>query len=121
MEGSVATFVIIDDSQVARAFLRRVLEAEGQSVVGEAENGLAGYDLYARLKPDFVTIDLTMPVLDGFECLKRIVAEFPDARPIIVSSVSKKEQRQEALRLGAVQYLTKPLDVEEIREVIKSL
>ncbi len=117
----MATFVLIDDSLVARTFLRRVLEDEGQSVVGEAENGLAGYDLYARLKPDFVTIDMTMPVLGGMECLKRIVTDFPDARPIVVSSVGKQEQRQEALRLGAVQYLTKPLDVDEIKEVIKSL
>ena len=117
----MATFVLIDDSKVARIFLRRVLEDEGQSVVGEAENGLTGYDIYARLKPDFVTIDMTMPVMGGMDCLKRIVVDFPDARPIVVSSMGKKEQRQEALRLGAVQYLTKPLDVDEIKEVIKSL
>lgn len=117
----MATFVLIDDSKIARTFLRRVLEDEGQSVVGEAENGLHGYDVYAQCKPDFVTIDMTMPVLGGMECMKRIVADFPDARPIVVSSIGKKEQRQEALRLGAVQYLTKPLDIDEIKEVIKSL
>ncbi len=117
----MATFVLIDDSLVARTFLRRVLENEGQSVVGEAENGLAGYDVYAKFRPDFVTIDMTMPVMGGLDCLKRIVADFPNARPIVVSSVGKQEQRQEALRLGAVQYLTKPLDVDEIKDVIKSL
>ncbi len=117
----MATFVLIDDSRVARAFLRRVLEDEGQTVVGEAANGLEGYDAYAKFKPDFVTIDMTMPVMGGLDCLKRIIADFPDARPIVVSSVGKQEQRQEALRLGAVQYFTKPLDVDEIIEVIKSL
>jgi two-component system chemotaxis response regulator CheY len=117
----MATFLLIDDSQAARAFLRRVLEAEAHVIVGEAENGLAGYDMYAKCKPDFVTIDMTMPVMGGLDCLKSIMADFPDARPIIVSAAGKKEEQQEALRLGAVQYITKPFDDGEVEAVIRSL
>lgn len=117
----MATFLLIDDSAVARAFLRRILESQGHTIVGEAEDGLLGWDMYAKCRPDYVTIDMTMPRLNGLECLKKIKADFPDAKPIIVSALGKHQQREEALSLGAIQYITKPLDNDEVLEVIKSL
>ena len=64
--------LIVDDSRTSRRVLRDILERAGYTIVGEAVNGQEGFDEYMKLKPDVVTMDITMPVMDGIEAAKKI-------------------------------------------------
>ena len=75
----------------------------------EAENGLEAWKIFQQERPDLVFTDLRMPVMDGFELLTRIIAESPDTPIIIFSGVGSMVDVIEALRLGAWDYLTKPI------------
>ena len=68
----MSTVLVVDDSKTSRTMLRNILVANGYEVIGEAENGQEGYDKYCELEPDFVTLDITMPVMDGIETLVKI-------------------------------------------------
>lgn len=105
--------LIVDDSAVARRLLMRILNAHGGfAVVGEAANGSEGVRMTAELRPDVITMDIRMPVMDGYEATRRIMAESPT--PIVM--VSAHEQREversfNALEAGAVTVLPKPSGV----------
>jgi two-component system chemotaxis response regulator CheY len=102
-------------------FIKNLVEEAGHEVVAEAANGLEGYDMYAQHKPDIATLDVTMPLLGGIDCLKHILKEFPDAKVVLISSVGKEKLIAEALQIGAKYFLTKPLDKDEATKVINSL
>ena len=85
----MANILIVDDSRTSRKILRGLLEANGYVVVGEAKNGQEGYDMYAQYKPDLVTMDITMPVMSGVDSLKKIKADFPDAKVVMVSAAHR--------------------------------
>ena len=70
----MAKILIVDDSRTSRRMLRNILVENGHEVIGEAENGQIGFEKYIELKPDIVTLDITMPVLDGLGALKKIIA-----------------------------------------------
>ena len=76
----MATVLIVDDSRTSRRILRNLIESNGYTVVGEAENGEIGFLRYKELKPDIVTMDITMPQMDGIESLSLIKHEDPDAK-----------------------------------------
>ena len=106
----MARLVLVDDSRVARTLLKSILEDAGHEILAEGANGLEGFDLYRVHKPDIITLDITMPVQTGIECLKNIMTKFPDAKVIMVTSVGKDNMVKEALSLGAKAYLVKPLE-----------
>jgi two-component system chemotaxis response regulator CheY len=110
--------LIADDSAYARRNIAIVLEKLGGDVVGEAANGLEAVDLYARLRPDLVVLDITMPQLDGIEALRRIMENDNNARVIIVSSIGHKEMIWKALCLGAKSFVTKPYNPDYARLII---
>jgi two-component system chemotaxis response regulator CheY len=89
-----------------------VLEKAGGNIVGEAGNGREAVDLYLKLRPDLVVMDITMPELDGVEALRRIMAQDREARVIMVSSVGHKEMVWKAICLGAKSFVTKPFTPE---------
>ena len=97
----MANILIVDDSRTSRKILKGILEGEGYEVVGEATNGQEGYDRYVELKPDVVTMDITMPVLDGIEALKKIKSEYPDAKVVMVTAAGQKTKMVEAVQNGA--------------------
>ena len=101
-----------DDSAFARRTIGLVLEKAGGSIVGEAGNGREAVDLYTRLRPDLVVIEITMPELDGVEALRRIMAQDKKARVIMVSSIGHKEMVWKAICLGAKSFVTKPFSPE---------
>ena len=70
----MAKILIVDDSRTSRRMLRNILVENGHEVIGEAENGQIGFEKYIELKPDIVTLDITMPVLDGLGALEKIIA-----------------------------------------------
>jgi len=117
----MATFVIVDDSKIARSLLRTLLESEGHTVVGEGANGLEGYDLYAEHKPDVITLDVTMPLVNGVGCLKNIIKNFPDARVVMVTSVAKDSLIEETMQIGAKAVMVKPVEKKEALSVIREL
>lgn len=115
----MADVLIIDDSKIARKFLKNVLAENGHRIVGEGTNGEEGYELFTKLMPDVVLCDITMPVLDGIECLKKILDEFPKAKVIMVSSLGKESKIEQAKQLGAHGFIIKPLNPEEIAELVE--
>lgn len=117
----MARILIVDDSRTTRRILKQVLESIGHEVVGEATNGQEGIEKYQELKPDLTTMDITMPVVDGLEALQKIKVVDPAAKVIIVSAAGQKHKVLDAMKSGAAEFLTKPLDEAEIVERINSV
>ncbi|MCL2718474.1 MAG: response regulator [Lachnospiraceae bacterium] len=115
----MTNILIVDDSRTSRRHLRTLLEEEGLNVCGEAVNGEEGYQEYKKLSPDLVTLDITMPVLDGLEALKKIKTDFPNANVIMVSAAGQKNKLVEAVKLGASDFITKPFEKENLMTTIK--
>ena len=113
--------LIVDDSRTSRKILRGILENEGYEVVGEATNGQEGYERYCELKPDLVTMDITMPVLDGIEALKKIKGEYPDAKIVMITAAGQKAKMVEAVRNGATEFVTKPFEPEHLKDIFDNI
>lgn len=114
----MAKILIVDDSRTSRKILKGILENAGYEVAGEATNGLEGYDKYVELKPDIVTMDITMPVLDGIEALKKIKGDYPDAKVVMVTAAGQKTKMVEAVQNGADEFVSKPFDPEQLKSTI---
>lgn len=117
----MAKILIVDDSRTSRKILKGILESSGYEVIGEATNGQEGYDCYVELKPDIVTMDVTMPVLDGIESLKKIKADYPEAKVIMVTAAGQKAKMVEAVRSGADEFVAKPFDPEQLKTVVEKV
>lgn len=100
--------LIVDDAYFMRNLIKKYLKEAGYEVVGEAKNGKEGIMLYFKLKPDFVTMDISMPEMDGIEATRQILSKDPNARIIAVTGVDKEEVIQEILTAGARACLKKP-------------
>lgn len=114
----MSNILLVDDSRTSRKMLRTILESEGHVIVGEAINGEDGVSKYKELNPDITTMDITMPVLDGIEALKQIKEYDPEATIIMVTAAGQKSKMIEAVKLGAVEFLTKPFEPQQILTVI---
>ncbi len=114
------TALIIDDAAVMRLRLRDILEPQFE-VVGEAEDGSQAVTLYENCRPDFVTLDITMPKMDGITVLQNILKKHPDAKVIIVSAVGQKQTVFKALALGAKDFVVKPFDPERVKTAANRL
>lgn len=100
--------LIADDSKLMRGILAQILDGAGYTVAAEAKNGLEAVSLFQIIKPDIVTLDITMPGLDGLQALKVIKILDPAARVVMVSSIGQQEIIMEAIRAGAKDFLIKP-------------
>jgi two-component system chemotaxis response regulator CheY len=100
--------LITDDTAFMRMTLRNVLEKNGYEVVGEAEDGLQAVEMYSSVNPDLVTMDITMPKMDGIEAIKRIMKKDPDARIIVVSAMGQKALVIEGQRFYCKTFSTGP-------------
>lgn len=115
----MATVLLVDDSKTSRKILRQALEEGGFTIIGEASNGEDGYLKYKELRPDIVTMDITMPAMDGIESLSLIKKENPNAKVIMITAAGQKEKMMGALKRGAEEFITKPFDKEEVLETLK--
>lgn len=104
----MAKILIVDDSMVSRKKLRAILETAKHEIVGEAADGAEAVKKYEALSPDLVTMDVTMPNVDGISGLKDIMKYDPSARVVMVTALGKGETILEALNAGAKNYITKP-------------
>ena len=100
--------LVADDSEFARKNISGVVQKLGGNIVGEATNGLEAVELYGRLHPDLVLLDITMPQQDGVETLRRIMEQDKNATVIVVSSIGHKEMVWKTLTLGAKSFVMKP-------------
>ena len=103
------TVLIVDDATIIRLMLKKMFERNGLTIVGEAEDGEEAIRLFHTMHPDFVTMDITMPVLDGISATKQIVASSPNAKIIMVSALGQESKVREAIAAGARDFIVKPL------------
>lgn len=113
--------VIADDEAFIRQVLGKMLERIGIEVIGVAENGEEAVRQFKALGPDLVIMDIAMPLMDGLEATKAILAHDEDAKILMCTSFSSRQYVVEAVKLGAKGYLNKPFDLEKIREKISSV
>ncbi len=115
------TVVIVDDSGWSRTILRNLLEKNGFAIIGEAEDGQKAIEVYKELHPDIITLDITMPVLDGIEALRGIMEYDPNAKAAMITSAGQRSKVLESLKLGAEKFITKPFDPTLVLTELKSL
>ena len=117
----MAKILIVDDSRTSRKMLRNILESIGHEIIDEAVNGQEGVQKFQALKPDVVTLDITMPVVDGVEALKMIKALDPESKVVMVTAAGQKNKMIECIKAGANEFLTKPFEQQEIVDVINKM
>jgi two-component system, chemotaxis family, chemotaxis protein CheY len=114
----MAHILLVDDSRTSRKILRSVLEDNGHTIIGEAVNGKEGVEKYKELKPDLVTMDITMPILDGLEALQQIIAYDDAAKIVMITAAGQKNKMVDALKFGAAEFLAKPFEYNQIIDII---
>jgi two-component system, chemotaxis family, chemotaxis protein CheY len=102
--------LIVDDALIMRKIIKDAAEQAGWLVVGEAKNGAEAVGLYESERPDLVTMDLVMPVMNGTEALRKIRAVHPDAQVVVVSALNQKDTLAETIRDGAFDFIVKPFE-----------
>lgn len=113
--------LIVDDAAFMRLSLKTILENCGFEVVGEANTGIKAIQLYKQLKPDLVTMDLTMPELGGVEAIKMIKVIDKDARIIVISSMGHEINVREAIMAGAISFIVKPFKAEVVSQQLLNI
>jgi len=113
--------MIVDDSNIMRRRIERSQRFEQLELVGTAGNGLEALELFKKTDPDVVTMDITMPQMDGIECIARLVAMKPAVRILVVSALADKATAVEAMERGANGFLNKPFTDRQLNEAIAEL
>lgn len=117
----MARILVTDDTAFMRALLKGMLTELGHEVVGEAENGKVSVEKYDILHLDIVTMDITMPEMDGLEALEAIKMNNPEAKVIMCSALGQKRLVLEAIQAGAKDFLIKPFTKERVEEALAKL
>jgi two-component system chemotaxis response regulator CheY len=104
----MARIMVVDDAAVMRMSIIQILKEAGHEIVGEASNGREALEMYARLKPDLVTLDVTMPLMDGIDCVRELCRMDPKAKVIICSAMGQQALVLEAIAAGAKDFVVKP-------------
>ncbi|EYE88772.1 chemotaxis protein CheY [Fervidicella metallireducens AeB] len=113
--------LIVDDAAFMRMMLKDILVKNGYEIAGEAPNGLKAVELYKSENPDVVTMDITMPEMDGIQAVKEIKAIDPNARIIMCSAMGQQAMVMEAIKSGAKDFIVKPFQPERVLEAIKKV
>ncbi len=118
MSNKRSRVLVADDEMVMRMFIVSVLNKMNCEVVGQAANGNEAIAMFREKSPDLLLMDINMPVKTGEEALKEIMAEYPDARVIMLTSVVESETVKNCIELGACGYIRKDTSVDEIKTII---
>lgn len=117
----MANVMVVDDALFMRMTIKKMLEAHGHTVVGEAGNGVEAVKRYAEIKPDIVMLDITMPDMDGVSALKRIKEIDAQARVIMCSAMGQQAMVIESIQAGAKDFIVKPFQAERVLEAVKKV
>lgn len=118
-EAAMAKILVVDDAKFMRMTLSNILVKANHEVIGEADNGIKAVELYQELKPDLVTMDITMPEKSGIEAVKEIKEQFPNAKIIMCSAMGQQKMVVEAIEAGAKDFIVKPFDEGRVLDAIK--
>jgi two-component system chemotaxis response regulator CheY len=113
--------LIVDDSNIMRRRIERSQQSEELEVVGTAGNGVEALEMFRKTDPDMVTMDLTMPQMDGIECISKLVQLKPAVRILVISALADKATAVEAMERGANGFLNKPFTDRQLNEAIAEL
>jgi len=111
--------LIVDDAAFMRMMIKDILSKNGFEVVGEANDGSQAIEKYKELKPDLVTMDITMPEMDGITALKEIKKLDGNARVIMCSAMGQQAMVIDAIQAGAKDFIVKPFQADRVIEAIK--
>jgi two-component system chemotaxis response regulator CheY len=113
--------LVVDDSNVIRRQIKRALSLNDVDIIGDAANGVDAVNSFRSHQPELVTMDLTMPELDGLKCIEQIMAINPHTRILVISALADKATAIEALKKGAQGFLCKPFNEMELNEALQEL
>jgi len=120
-EGARHRLMVVDDSNVIRRRIERVQNLPGIEFVGSARNGREALEMHERLRPTIVTMDLTMPEMDGGECVARLVERDPDILILVISALADKLTAIDAIEKGASGFLCKPFTDRQLNNALLKL
>lgn len=112
----IKDILIVDDAAFMRMKLKDILEKNDYNVVGEAANGVEAVALYEEVSPDLVTMDITMPEMDGIDALKKIKEMDGSAKVIMCSAMGQQGMVMDAIKAGAIDFIVKPFDTTRVIE-----
>lgn len=113
--------LIVDDALAFRRLLTRLLESVGYDVVGEVADGTVAVAKYTQLQPDVITMDVTMPEMEGPIAVDAIRRNHPDVKIVMVTSLGSKDLVQECIKLGAKGYILKPITDNQIPKILQTI
>ena len=113
--------LIVDDASFMRMSIKNMLANYDFEIVGEAENGVMAIEKYKELQPDIVTMDITMPEMDGLEALREIKKIDPGASVVMVSALGQEARMKEAIIYGAIGFIVKPFKEEMLISALSKL
>lgn len=113
--------LIVDDAAFMRMMIKDILQKNGFEVVGEASNGIEAVNLYKKERPDVVTMDITMPDMDGIEAVKEIRCFDANARVIMCSAMGQQSMVMDAIKSGAKDFIVKPFQADRVLEAIRKV
>lgn len=119
--GRLRKLLIVDDSNIMRRRIERSQQIDRLEVVGLASNGLEAIELFLRTDPDVVTMDITMPQMDGIECVGRLVEMKPHVLILVISALADKATAVEAMERGANGFLNKPFTDQQLNAALDEL
>ncbi len=113
--------LIVDDAVLARAMLKKLIELIGVTIIFEAQNGEEAIQIYQTEKPNLVTMDITMPGMDGITATKKILEFDPNANIVVCSALGQKEVVMEAIQAGAKHFIVKPYEEDKVMNTLKAV
>lgn len=113
--------LIVDDAAFMRMMLKNILSQNGYEIAGEAANGLEAVTLYKELRPDLVTMDITMPEMDGITAVREIRKLDSEAKIIMCSAMGQQAMVIESIQAGAKDFIVKPFQPDRVLEAVKKV
>jgi two-component system, chemotaxis family, chemotaxis protein CheY len=115
----MARVLVVDDAAFMRKMVTDALSGGGHEIVGEAANGAEAVQRFQELRPDVMTLDITMPEKDGLAALKEIIAVDPGAKVVMCSALGQESKVLESIKLGAKDFVVKPFQAERVLSAIE--